>query len=138
METPASSESGLVTGLKVVSAVVAVGVVIQAWLGSTGFFQGEPGRIDLHEMFANLFFLLVVAQVVLVVMLQRKGQASQNLLIMSVVTVAFTVAQIGLGYGTRDSVDALAWHLPVGVTLMGVSAVCMAMVWNLSGASRQG
>jgi hypothetical protein len=125
-----SSQSGLATGLKISTILLAVGVLIQGWLGSTGFFQGEPGRIDVHAMLGNFMFLVAVIQVGIAFYAMPKGFASRNLLILAVVTVLLLVAQIGLGYSTRDSIDALAWHLPNGVLLMGVTTATAVIAWN--------
>jgi hypothetical protein len=125
-----SPQSGLATGLRISTIVLAVGVLIQAWLGSTGFFQGEPDRIDVHGMLGNFMFLVAVIQVGIAFYAMTKGIASRNLLILSVVTVLLVVAQIGLGYSTRDSIDALAWHLPNGVLLMGVTTATAVLAWR--------
>lgn len=135
-----SSSAGLVTGLKIVSLVIAVGVVIQAWLGSSGLFQGESGRIDLHGYIANAFFLLVVVQGALALFAMQRGLVSRNVLIATGVNILITFAQIGLGYSTRDGENfsnAISMHIPVGVALMGTSALIVAMVWNASGESRR-
>ena len=125
-----SSPSGLATGLRVSTVVLAVSVLIQAWLGSSGFFQGEPGRIDIHAMLGNFMFLVAIVQVGLAFYAMPKGLASRNLLILAGVTVVLLIAQIGLGYSTRDSIYALAWHLPNGVLLMGVTTVAAGLAWN--------
>jgi hypothetical protein len=130
VQQDASSQSGLATGLKISTILLAVGVLIQAWLGSTGFFQGEPGRIDVHAMLGNFMFLVAVIQVGIAFYAMPNGFASRNLLILAVVTVLLLVAQIGLGYSTRDSIDALAWHLPNGVLLMGVTTATAVLAWN--------
>lgn len=126
--TPASGS--LLTGLKVTTAVVAIGIVVQAWLGSTGLFQGEPGRIDIHAMLGNMLFLLAVIQIGLALYAMQQGLTTRNLLIVTVITALLMTAQIGLGYGTRDSVNALAWHLPTGVALMGCSTVAAVMAFQ--------
>lgn len=135
----ASSSSGLSTGLRIVSVVVAITVVIQAWLGSSGLFQGEPGRIDLHGYIANGFFLVVVVQAVLVLVLMQKGLLGRNALLTAGITILLTFAQIGLGYSTRNGENfstAISWHIPVGVALMGTAAILVSMAWNTPNAPK--
>ncbi len=130
MPSTASSNS-LLTVLRITSIVMALGVLLQAWLGSTGFFQGEPGRIDVHAMVGNFLFLLSIIQAGVAVIAMQRGFPTRTILYLSIATVLLTVAQIGLGYSTRDSVDALAWHLPTGVALMGLTTVNAVLVYQV-------
>ncbi len=127
-----SPPSGLTTALRVSTITLAVSVLIQAWLGSSGFFQNEPGRIDVHAMLGNFMFLVAVIQLGMTFYAMPKGLASRNLLILASVTVLLLIAQIGLGYSTRgdNAIDALAWHLPNGVLLMGVTTATAVLAWN--------
>lgn len=129
--TTTSSSTGLLTGLRITATVLAVGVLLQAWLGSTGFFQGEPGRIDVHAMVGNTLFLFAVIQAGIAFVTMQRGVTSRMVLYLSVATVLLTTAQIGLGYSTRDSVNALAWHLPTGVALMGLTTVIAVLVYQV-------
>ena len=128
----ASSQSGLATGLRISTVILAVSVLIQAWLGSTGFFQNEPNFIDVHAMLGNVMFLVAVVQVGIAFYAMQKGLVTRNLLILSVVTMLIVIAQIGLGYSTRgdNGLDALSWHLPNGVLLMGVTTVAAVLAWR--------
>jgi len=114
----------------VTSALLALGLLVQAWLGSTGFYQGEPGLVTAHEMLGNVFFLVAIAQVALAFFAMQRGMARRNLLIVSVLILAGVVAQLGLGYAGRESADAMAWHLPNGVLLMGLCTASVVMVWG--------
>lgn len=129
--TTTSSSTGLLTGLRITATVLAVGVLLQAWLGSTGFFQGEPDRIDVHAMVGNTLFLFAVIQAGIAFVTMQRGVTSRMVLYLSVATVLLTTAQIGLGYSTRDSVNALAWHLPTGVALMGLTTVIAVLVYQV-------
>lgn len=124
------AQSGLSTSLRVTSALLALGLLVQAWLGSTGFYQGEPGLVTAHEMLGNVFFLVAIAQVALAFFAMQRGMARRNLLIVSVLILAGVVAQLGLGYAGRESADAMAWHLPNGVLLMGLCTASVVMVWG--------
>lgn len=127
----ATSGTGLLTGLRITAIVLAFGVLLQAWLGSTGFFQGEPGRIDVHAMVGNFLFLFSVIQAGIALIAMQRGFPTRTILYLSVATVLLTTAQIGLGYSTRDSVNALAWHLPTGVALMALTTVVAVLVYQL-------
>ena len=129
--TPAASSGNtLLTGLRVTATVLAVGVLGQAWLGSTGFFQGQPGRIDVHAMLGNFLFLVAVIQAGIALVAMQRGLASRNMLILAIGAVLLTTGQIGLGYSTRDSLNALAWHLPTGVALMGLTTVIAVLAYQ--------
>jgi len=122
--------SGLVTGLKITSAFLALGLLVQAWLGSSGFFNGEPDLITMHEMLGNLFFLGAMVQLVLAFVAMQKGVATKALLYASGLILLASVAQIGLGYAGRENAGAMAWHLPNGVLLMGLCTVALVQVWG--------
>lgn len=128
----ASSQSGLATGLRISTVILAVSVLIQAWLGSTGFFQNEPNFIDVHAMLGNVMFLVAVVQVGIAFYAMQKGLVTRNLLILAIVTTLLVIAQIGLGYSTRgdNGLDALSWHLPNGVLLMAVTTVAAVLAWR--------
>jgi hypothetical protein len=127
---PSTTGNGLLTGLRISATVLALGVLTQAWLGSSGFFQGAPGRIDVHAMLGNFLFLVAVIQAGICLVALQKGVATRTLLMLAVATVLLTTGQIGLGYSTRNSVDALAWHLPVGVALMGLTTVIAVLAYQ--------
>ena len=124
----ATTSGSLLTALRATSIGLTVGVLIQAWLGSSGFFEGKPNLINAHEMIANVLFLLGVAQLVAAFMARRKALVGRSAVVISVLSLVSLVAQIGLGYGTRDSVDALVWHLPNGVLLIAINAWLAATV----------
>ena len=125
-----SGTSSILTSLKVTSALLALGLLVQAWLGSTGFFQGEPDLVNAHEMLANVFFLVALGQVILAFLAMRQRVATRNLLIISTLILVAVVVQIALGYSGRESNDAMAWHLPNGVLLMGLCTTSAVMVWG--------
>jgi hypothetical protein len=130
-ESPETS-SGLVTTLKVTSLLLALGLIVQAWLGASGFYQGEPNRVDAHEMVGNVFFLVAAIQLVVAFLAAQRGLVSRTLIVISGLLLLDVVAQLGLGYSGRDSADAMALHLPNGVLLMGLCTASVALVWGIS------
>ena len=117
---------------QILAVAMVVGVLIQAVLGSQGLFQANTGIVSLHEMLGNVVFLIVVAQLVLGFIAFRAGTMDMTGNVLRVVLLVLVIAQIGLGYSTRTSVDATAWHISNGVLLMGVSTIIAVMSWNRS------
>src|SRR5687767_2015067 len=70
-------------------------VLVQAVLAGQGWFE-DADFINMHEMVANIFFLAVVVQLLLTVLLKIRGPLGRQLLIMNVLLLALTVVQIGL------------------------------------------
>ncbi len=132
--SPASNTgSGILTGMKITTSILVVGVLIQAWLGSSGFFQNESALTTGHGHLGNLLFLVAAAQAGLALFGAQKGLVTRTFAITSIVGLGLLVAQIGLGYSTRTSVDALTWHLPNGVLLMAVSTWNVILAWSHDG-----
>lgn len=118
------------TGLKITSTLLAVGLLIQAWLGSSGFFEAETGLTTAHELLGNVFFLVAAGQAALALFAIQKGFAARPLMIVSGLLLLDVVAQLGLGYTGRDNAAAMAWHLPNGVLLMGLCTGAAVLAWN--------
>ncbi|MGB3304907.1 MAG: hypothetical protein WBA63_01900 [Thermomicrobiales bacterium] len=129
---PARTGRGwLVTTYGWLSSLLALGVLIQAVLASQGLFESKPDLISGHGMFGNLLVLITLAIAGLA--LYGRGTYTPPLdtgaLVRALVLLVLIVIQVFLGYATRDSSTAIAWHIPNGVLLMGVSAVNAAMAW---------
>lgn len=125
--------SSILTGLKITTSILALGVLIQAWLGSAGFFQAEPNLTTGHGHLGNFLFLVAAIQAGLALYGAQKGLVGRVFVIVSIIGLGVLVAQIGLGYSTRSSVDALTWHLPNGVLLMAVSTYSVVLAWSRHG-----
>ncbi len=112
--------------------VVTAGlVVVQAFLAGRGLWLGETKLIDAHEMLANVLFLLAVAQFGLALAIGIPGALGKRLLAMNAVLAFALVAQTGLGYVGRDSMDARAWHFPLGVLIFGLAVMIVMMAWQI-------
>ena len=109
-----------------VSALNVVLVLIMAILG--GRFFVSPSIIDIHGYIGNFIFLLVVGFAGLLYMSKPGGPLGKVLLGLSLLTVVMVVGQIGLGYSTRTSIDALTFHIPLGVLIFGMSAAILAQL----------
>jgi hypothetical protein len=80
---------------------------------------------------ANAFFLAVVGQLVLTWAVGVSGRMGRRLLTMTALLLGLTVAQIGLGYAGRESAQAAAWHIPVGVFMFGLAGAISSIVGGL-------
>jgi hypothetical protein len=112
------------------SAFLAISIVVQAFLAGSGVFDSNPDLITVHEMLGNVIFLAGVAQIVVAFIGLQKGTFGRSFLIVSIAILALVVAQIGLGYASRDNVSSLAWHLPNGVLLMGACTWSAVLAWG--------
>jgi hypothetical protein len=104
--------------------------LMQAILAGQGWFE-DRDFFDVHEIMANIFFLVVVVQLVLTGMLKIRGPLSRQLLIMNGILLVLTFMQIGLGYAGRETAQAAAWHIPVGVLIFGLSGAIHSMARRL-------
>ncbi len=109
------------------TVVTALLVLVQAVLASQWIFKGEADLLDAHEVVANILFLMVIGQAALTIMIRFGGRFGRQLLLLNGLLVLLTLAQIGLGYSGRDSADAKAWHVPLGVLLFGLAVVIATM-----------
>lgn len=113
-------------------------VVVQAFLAGRGLWLGERNLIDVHEMLANVLFLLAVAQFGLVLAMGIPGAMGKRLLGLNAVLAIAMVAQTGLGYVGRDNMDARAWHLPLGVLIFGLAVMIVMLGWQVQGEREPG
>jgi len=126
------TRNGQMTALRWVSVVLSALVVITALVIGEGFFGGRARLIEDHGYLGNVIFIFAVVQIVLAFMQYQKGIVNRNRLILSGLLILLIFAQIGLGYsGSRSgAANALVWHLPVGVLIMGVSTVLAVLFWT--------
>jgi len=125
-----TSTGGMLTGYRWLTLVTMLGMLVQAVLGSQGsFYGGHRGLLTGHAQVGNLFFLLVIVQAFLAFRLMTAKVTPSWILILNVVQVILVVAQIGLGYSTRDNIELTAWHIPNGVLLMGTCTALAALAW---------
>lgn len=130
-QSQSSPSRGVLLGYRWLASVFAALVVVQAFLGTRGVFA-DPDLITMHEMAANLMFLMIVAQAVLSWVLYSRQAIGAKEVGFNAALVLLTIAQIGLGYSTRgDSfTTTVSMHIPLGVLLMGVTCVVATMAWR--------
>jgi hypothetical protein len=95
--------------------LLAFGVLVNAFIAGRTLI-GE-WDIVVHGIIGNGVFVLAVVALVLAVVM-RAGRATIGV---AAALAVLVFAQIGLGYSGRESADALAWHIPNGVAIFGLS-----------------
>jgi hypothetical protein len=138
MSSPASNPPmWLAPAFRWLTVVNALLIVVQAFLASDSVWGGNPDMKSVHGGVGNLVFLTMVAQLVVAYLLSKDGSLPRAALVMSAIVAVLVIAQIGLGYSTRDNVKLAVYHVTNGVLLMGLSGMLISMAWNrASGASR--
>jgi uncharacterized membrane protein len=101
-------------------------VLLQAVLAGRGLWI-DPDFIDMHEVVANLLFLVVVVQLVLAFAIGIPGELGRRLKWMNLVLLVALVVQIALGYSGPESREAAAWHIPLGVFIFGLAGAIADM-----------
>lgn len=102
-------------------ALVAL-ILVQAFLAGRHLFAAWT--ITVHGIIGNLVFAVGVVTAIATTV----GPAGVDRKVASWVLVLLISAQVGLGYSGRTSLEAAAWHVPVGVTTLGLA------VWTSSRA----
>ncbi len=111
----APAEAGIGRTHRVVAEVLAALVLAQAVVAGQALFGDWSIRV--HGFMGNASFLLGLVLVVVAVV----GRADRTRLLLTVVLVVALFAQTGLGYVGRETAEAAAWHVPLGVTIFGLA-----------------
>lgn len=110
----------LIRGFQLVAGLIALLILVQATLAGQ-FTYNEPDLKDVHAIVGNVLFMLALLQLALAWLTRDAWR--YRMVIWSAILVLLIVAQIGLGYGSRDNVDSAAIHIPVGVFLFALSSI---------------
>lgn len=112
-----ASRAGLVLAERILASVVALMVLIQAAMAghSNRLFGGI--NIELHGVVGNATFTLIMVELVLAFVIKA---GTGRLAVLGGLT-ALAIAQTGLGYMGRSSLDAAGWHVPLGVVIFGLA-----------------
>lgn len=129
--TSSAAGNGQMSALRWISIVLSALVVITAFVIGEGFFGGKASLIQDHGYLGNAIFALAAVQLAIAFLLYQKQAIGRNHLLLNGFIIILLFAQIGLGYsGSRSgAANALVWHLPVGVLIMGVCAVNSVLFW---------
>ena len=111
-----SDEARLGRVHRVVAEVLLALILAQAVVA--GHYLFGDWSIRLHGFMGNGSFLLGLVLLGIAVV----GHRDRTRLVLSAVLVAALFAQTGLGYVGRETADAAAWHVPLGVAIFGFTA----------------
>ena len=111
----APAEAGIGRIHRVVAEVLAALVLAQAVVAGQALFG--DWSIRMHGFMGNASFLLGLVLLGVAVV----GRSDRIRLLWSAVLVAALFAQTGLGYVGRETAEAAAWHVPLGVTIFGLA-----------------
>lgn len=111
-----TNEASLGRAHRVVAEVLLALVLAQAVVA--GHYLFGDWSIRVHGFLGNGSFVLglVLLGIALV------GRSDRTRLVLSAVLVAALFAQTGLGYVGRETAEAAAWHVPLGVAIFGFTA----------------
>ena len=124
-----AARPGLIRWLRISAPLLTLLVLIQAVFAGRGIAKGSG--YDLHGQIGNSTLLVVLIQTALVVAIGLRGQARTLLLGGNLLLLLLVIAQLGLGYGGRDSSTAAALHVPNGVLIFGLTTAVLSLVYRL-------
>ena len=113
----APAEATLGRTHRIVAEVLAALVLAQAVVAGQALFGDWSIRV--HGFMGNASFVLGLVLVGVAVV----GRSDRTRLVLSAVLVAALFAQTGLGYVGRETAEAAAWHVPLGVAIFGLTVV---------------
>lgn len=115
--SPVASRAKLLNGYRALAGLLAVLVLVQAWMaGHSNQLFGDLD-ITIHGIVGNVSYLIAVGALVLTIV----ARANKATIGVAAAVVVLMTVQIGLGYSGRDSADAAAWHVPNGVAIFGLA-----------------
>ena len=115
--SPVASRAKLLNGYRALAGLLAVLVLVQAWMaGHSNRLFGDLD-ITIHGIVGNVSYLIAVGALVLTIV----ARANKATIGVAAAIVVLMTLQIGLGYSGRDAADAAAWHIPNGVAIFGLA-----------------
>lgn len=111
--TPPSDR--LTTAYTLLSSAVPVLVLVQAVLAGRAMFG--TWSITVHGVVGNVTFAVAVGALAAALAVH----ATRRTVAVAAALAFVLTAQIGLGYAGRDSGEAAAWHIPLGVLAFGLA-----------------
>jgi heme A synthase len=96
-------------------------ILVQAFLAGRALFGGWS--ITVHGVIGNVTFVFALVTLVLAWRARHRPATTA-----AAVLVVLITAQIGLGYSGRETLEAAAWHVPLGVTIFGLAVYQMTII----------
>ena len=116
--------------LKVSAGLFAGLVLVQALLAGRGWFR-DRDLIAIHGGVGALVVLVAISQVVLTLLVGAPAHLRRSLGLCSAALLVLVVVQYALGFATRTSAEAAAWHVPNGVLLFGLAVINCMLIFRL-------
>jgi hypothetical protein len=104
-----TSRPGLVRAYVIATAILTLLVLVQAVLAGRGI--AGLGDFLTHGYVGNASFVVGFAAALLAVV----SRMPQRQVILAGIVLLLLFTQTGLGYVGRDSAEAAAWHVPLGI-----------------------
>jgi magnesium-transporting ATPase (P-type) len=123
--TTASSGFDAAKLFRIAAIATAVLVLIQALMAGRGWFV-DFSWIETHGWVGNVTFLAAVALAFLSLTGLRTGATDKLDAALAISIALLVFAQVGLGYGGRNSATAASIHIPTGVLIMGLTGAVVA------------
>lgn len=100
--------------LRAAVRLLPVMVLVQAVIAGQALFG--DWSIVAHGVLGNVTFTVAIAAHVLAIVAKHRPAIRWTAALAVLLT-----AQIGLGYTGRETLEAASWHVPLGVTIFGVT-----------------
>jgi hypothetical protein len=119
-------EPAIARWLPHLTITAAVLLLIQGLLAGRGLFL-DHDLIEVHGYVGEFTFLVAVAIVISAWTGRQSGRYGKPELVLAFLNAVLVVIQLALGFGTRDSADAAAWHLANAVLVTGILFALLAL-----------
>lgn len=113
----------------ILTVITGVLVLIQAVLAGRGLFF-DYDLIEVHGFAGNATFIAAILLVIGAWLGRQRGVMGMVELVLSLALLILTVAQIGLGYGGRESPWAASLHIPNGILVTAISAALITLAYS--------
>lgn len=116
--------------LKGTAGLFAGLMLVQAILGGRGWFV-DRDLIAIHGGVGGAVVLVAALQAVLALLVGAPAGVRRQLAPLTSAILLLVAVQYGLGFASRDSATAGAWHVPNGVLIFGLATATTALIVRL-------
>lgn len=127
---PGVTRPGLLPLLKGVAGLFAALVLVQALLAGQGWFV-DRDLIAVHGGVGGAVLLVAALQVMLALLVGAPAGSRRPLALLTSAVLFLVVIQYFLGFASRESATAAAWHVPNGVLIFGLATATTALIFRL-------
>jgi len=126
LQSTSRHEPALARWLPYLSIAAGILLVLQAFLAGRGYFR-DPDLIEIHGYVGELTFLVAIGMIISAWLGRASGRYGQTELGLAVATLVLVVAQLGLGFSTRDNLTLVAWHIANSILITGTVSAVIAL-----------